>query len=631
MHTIPFSQSITRAEGCLLSRIRFFSMSAQNLSWILAMKQPPFAPFVALIAVLVAAGQAQATDYTWTGSTSGNWSNSMNWSSAPVFNADSGIVFNSSSANLTNFIDVDRTVGAISFDQLASGVSIRLDNGSSTGRTLTLGNATVAPTITVVGNSTVTHTIGSTSNGGVALGGNLTVNVDSATLDATILTIARPVSGGFGITKEGTGLLYLNATNTYTGKTVVNGGRVRIANTGSLGANPGSFVADQVTLNSGSLYLPSSGSLGNRGITLGAGGGGFIANNGASFTIDASIAGTGNLTQQGFSQGFTLTLSANNTFSGATSINSPGSATMVLTAINALQNSAIDTTNTVTGNATAGFRLNYGANTNLNIGGLIGNKDLSTIFRTDGNYGTVTTITLNTVDGKDLSYSGAITGARSLVKTGNGTQTFTGALSYTGTTNVSAGTLVMNGSYTGNGSISVASGATLSGNGTIVGATTIAGSLSPGNSPGLLTFNGSLALEDTTITTMEINGTSRGSTFDAVDVVGAPGALTYNGTMNLVIGTTFSAGNYTFDLFDFVSHSNSFDFVSLTGNYTGALTNNAGIWTTTTNSGAESWTFTQSTGVLNLVVVPEPSTLALAMFGVAGIGYVARRRLKRGE
>ncbi len=590
------------------------------------MKQSLLAHLVAFIAALVAAGQVHATDYTWTGSTSGNWSVSANWSSAPVFNAANGIIFSGTPGNLTNFIDVDRTIGAITLDQLTSNASIRLDNGVSTGRTLTLGNATVAPTITVVGTSFVTHTIGSTGVGSVALGGNLTVDVDSGVFE-TLLTIARPISGGFGITKEGTGFLYLNATNTYTGKTVVNGGRVRIAGAGSLGSNPGSFVADQVTLNDGSLYFGSGTvAFGNRGITLGAGGGSFIANNDQTFTLDGTIAGAGNLTMTSFSTGnATLVLQQANTFTGNTIIQK---GILSLTNANALQFSPFDTTTSIVGQGGSGLRTTGAA---LNLGGLIGNKNLADIYTTTtGGYGSVTTITLNTVDGKDLSYSGAITGARSLIKTGNGTQTFTGALSYTGNTTVSAGTLVMNGSYTGNGSISVASGATLSGNGTIVGATTIAGSLSPGNSPGLLTFNGSLALQDTTITTMEINGTSRGSTFDAVDVVGAPGALTYNGTMNLAIGTTFSAGNYTFDLFDFATQSNSFDFVSLTGNYTGTLTNNAGVWTTTTNSGAESWTFTQSTGVLNLVVVPEPSTLALAMFGVAGIGYVVRRRLTPG-
>jgi autotransporter-associated beta strand protein len=77
------------------------------------------------------------------------------------------------------------------------------------------------------------------------------------------------------------------------------------------------------------------------------------------------------------------------------------------------------------------------------------------------------------------------------------TLTLSGSNSYTGATTVNSGTLLVNnttGSGTGSGGVSVASGATLGGSGTIAGATAISGTLSPGNSPGVLTFGSDLSL-----------------------------------------------------------------------------------------------------------------------------------------
>jgi hypothetical protein len=49
------------------------------------------------------------------------------------------------------------------------------------------------------------------------------------------------------------------------------------------------------------------------------------------------------------------------------------------------------------------------------------------------------------------------------------------------------------------------------------------------------------------------------------------------------------------------------------------------VWTCTT--GLQQWTFTEASGVLSLVTVPEPSVLALLAVGIVGLlGYVWRRR-----
>jgi hypothetical protein len=126
---------------------------------------------------------------------------------------------------------------------------------------------------------------------------------------------------------------------------------------------------------------------------------------------------------------------------------------------------------------------------------------------------------------------------------------------------------------------------------------------------------------------MEINGAgTRGSDFDAVNVVGL---LTYDGALSLSLGTTFGFGSYSFDLFDFGSTSGSFDTVDLAGNYSGSLTNTGGVWglTSVTGSLTNTWTFTESSGVLAVEVVPEPSTYALLVLAAVGLGaHVIRRR-----
>ena len=234
---------------------------------------------------------------------------------------------------------------------------------------------------------------------------------------------------------------------------------------------------------------------------------------------------------------------------------------------------------------------------------------------------------------------------RGMTKTGSAALTLSTNNTYTGATTVSAGSLILgaSGSVGSSSVLDVASGATLNvsavtggfvvgssqtlrGSGTVVGNTTVNGALQPGNSPGLLGFNDALTLGSTAATTMEINGTGiRGTAYDAVNV---GNLLTYDGTLTLTLGTTFAEGSYSFDLFDFGSQTGSFDSVTLGGSYGGSLVNDGlGVWGLT--SGAETWTFDQSTGALAVGVVPEPSTLALSGFGLLALAVSALRKRRR--
>ncbi|MDZ4185467.1 MAG: hypothetical protein U1D97_10885, partial [Desulfuromonadales bacterium] len=110
---------------------------------------------------------------------------------------------------------------------------------------------------------------------------------------------------------------------------------------------------------------------------------------------------------------------------------------------------------------------------------------------------------------------------------------------YGGTTTVSSGTLLVNGSLGGAGAVTVAAGATLGGAGVITGHTTVNGTLSPGTSPGTLTFEGNLTLGSGSTSEFEINGLLVGQ-YDQV-------LLSSLGTQNLTLGGTLDVTFGTFD------------------------------------------------------------------------------------
>lgn len=153
--------------------------------------------------------------------------------------------------------------------------------------------------------------------------------------------------------------------------------------------------------------------------------------------------------------------------------------------------------------------------------------------------------------------------------------------------------------------VTIQEGATLGGNGIIQGNTTIAGTLSPGNSPGLLTFGSNLTLQSSSTSFFEIDGTTRGVDHDAVDVTGT---LNLNGTLEILFGFTPGISD-TFNLFNAGSINGDFSSITFL------------------NSGFDG-SFDAATGVLSLTAIPEPSTYA-AIAGIIMFGLVLYRRRKR--
>lgn len=361
----------------------------------------------------------------------------------------------------------------------------------------------------------------------------------------TVTGVFTPGSGGgvsvaagdliLGGGPTASGISNLAASGVLTGNLVLSG-------TQRLNVNDGATLSG-----SGQIQLPTSGALisnlsGNAGGTVSAGIG--LNSTGQSFTAGswtdatytpgsftstigatrgANTSTTGNLAISGVISGDSdldlsnsslsgggggvLTLSAQNTYSGNTTINSgtpdvAGTASIKLGIANALPSTSGVIVGTKTGIGAARLDINGfnqqvayladGANATVGT-----TKNLSIV----NNGPQDATLTLGGATTPGKGFGGVIgTGSQmiNVVKTGANTQTLTGANTYTGSTTIAEGTLALSGAGSINASptITVASGATfdvaavaagytvangqtLGGSGTVSGAATVGGTIAP--------------------------------------------------------------------------------------------------------------------------------------------------------
>ncbi len=569
----------------------------------------------------------------------------------------------------------------------ASALTIVGSNPSGNPGTVTLGGANTYSGATTITRGTLSlNNVDALQNtSGLTLGGTsaatLTTVINGITLAAPITIANSGVSStiAFGRSTAAAGSITLNGAIGGGGNIIFStpnnnsGGNAQTINLGAAGTYAGSTTMTTGNFNNSTTIRNTSGAANVLPVTTVltmSGGSGTGSGRTVTFDLNGQnqeLAGLTNVTAADRNQRITsstaATLTINNSadytfgnnttgadpgsgqLTGAVALTKKGAGTFTLASgighthtgktvveagilsvehQNSLQNSAFDTTNSMTGTSTGGLRATV---TTLNIGGLIGNKNFADVFTTTGGYTGLTALTLNPGSGITHIYSGDIgDGATSMTvtKTGGGTQILSGDQTYTGATNINAGTLVISatGSTDASSVVTVGTSGTLAGSGTINGGATINGFLAPGETLGVITFGSTLALASSSTTIIEIDGIDRGTDYDGVDT---SGALTYGGALTLELGFIFGNGSYTFDLFDILGgQSGDLTSVALTGSYTGTLTNmGSGIWQTTTNSGDQTWSFSQSSGNLTLNVIPEPST---ALLGGLGILALLRRR-----
>jgi len=512
---------------------------------------------------------------TWNLNGNGNWTPAGNWSGgAPNGVGDAAIFGTVITAPRTVTLNSGRTVGSVVFDSAHS-----YTVGNST-NTLTLDVSSGSVTITVnSGSGSATHTISSplSLNDALIVTNNATglLNFDLSSGNALSgtnrnltfagggdITVADPIATGTGtLTKNGSGKLTLSGVNTFTGKTVINAGSVRIGAETGLGNNPGSFAADQLTFDGGTLHATASLTIddANRGLTLLGGGGEFEAGSGITLTISNVITGSGGLSK---ADAGTLALGANNTFTGGLTIKGGIVRLDHAGALNSATPNAVSFSNSSTGT----LRLN---GQSVTVSGLNSGTPTGAPLVENAS-ATAATLTVNQGSGTStfagVLQNGAGGGALSLTKSGSGTLVLSGANTYTGATTVSGGELVLASTGSLASPTTVQTGATLSGTGTISGNVTAqsGGSLvvATSGTAGTFTVGGAsaLSLNGGSFGYFDLGGTTLGS----YDRVVAPSAtLLANGAIHVtLIGAFAPADGDAFQLFQAASYGGSptFDF-----------------------------------------------------------------------
>lgn len=488
--------------------------------------------------------------------------------------------------------------------------------GASTDRLLTITNGTAGSFVESSGSGALVFT----NTGAIAQGGNVANTRvmglgGSNTGDNTFAPVIGNATGATGLIKSGSGTWILTGVNTYTNPTMVSGGILQAVDGVSLPSasilqlrggvfqSSGTFSRQVTTASGGVNWSSSSGGFAARGGVLALqlnGGTASVTWNGNSFVQDARTLILGSTRADNlvdFQNGLSLGTTGTNTRT-VTAVDNPSSTT-----------------------------------------------DRSRI-------------------------SGVITGiaTQTFQKDGNGLLELTAVNTYSGTTVVSAGTLMVSGVGTINSSASVqvaggarfvysntataisrpialagsgtSSRAVLGGKGTIATSVVldnVGDTLSPGESPGVLSFN---AVQDWDAFSYdwELNNfadnTSAGTAFDQIQITGG---------LDLTDGTTGSyllnvisltAGNVTGLVPNFSETTKSWVILAATGGITGFsasdwIINSSAFLSSPSALGTWSIGINDTLGTDSLVLtysIPEPSTCLLLGLGAAGVLFGFRRR-----
>jgi autotransporter-associated beta strand protein len=529
------------------------------------------------------------------------------------FNQTTGALSGSGSVTLGSATLTASSANTSTFSGVMSGTGGYTKAG--TGNTIFTGNNTYTGTTTINGGAL------SIGNGGT------TGTIAGPIADNSVLLFNRSdnilfsgnISGTGQMYQEGSGILALAGSNSYSGATFVANGTLQAQGLNVFSPNSDTYVLGGTTLDLNGFNQVIGALVGSGSVHLG--GGKLTVTSRSNSAFSGVISGTGIVAQGGTK---TLTLSGSNTYSGGTTISSgtieaansnalgTGTVTMsggtllldnsvtISDAVSITSSSFIDVNGSDT--ATISGQLSGSApfekdgtgtliltNTN-NVNTYSGNISYhGTLTCGNGSCGSGTVTFLGTIlalnDGytvnnplvlSDNGYvsvasgSASITGAISesngpwgLTKSGPGLLNLTGSGTYTGPTIVSDGTLVLGGTI--KSGVLVKSGATLGLSGTVLGGVTVASggtiaAVNTGAAPAVLSTSSLTDQGGTYVVRFNSDNTS--------DRIVASGAVALgNGTVDAI--PTAAASAYTFD--------QRYTIISTAQPVTGAFSNPAGF------------------------------------------------------
>ncbi|MBK1825762.1 beta strand repeat-containing protein [Haloferula rosea] len=155
--------------------------------------------------------------------------------------------------------------------------------------------------------STASETVGALSGSGTINtnspgGGTAVLSIGAGDADGNFSGLLENAGGVLALTKVGAGTQTITGTNTYTGKTAINGGILEVDGVDVFGPIPGVATADQISFNGGIIKTIGSFDfdIANRGITTTApGGGGFNIPLGETVNVTSPVVGDGSITKSG--------------------------------------------------------------------------------------------------------------------------------------------------------------------------------------------------------------------------------------------------------------------------------------------------------------------------------------------
>jgi autotransporter-associated beta strand protein len=308
-----------------------------------------------------------------------------------------------------------------------------------------------------------------------------------------------------------------------------------------------------------------------------------------------------------------------------------GATKLQLANVNALQSATLDMASGDAGTV----EFTVAGNNTYSLGGLQGSRSLPF----GGNSLSVGS------NGQSTTYSGVLSGGGGFTKVGSGNLILAGTSTYTGTTTVSAGRLSVNGSL-GSSPVAVLAASELGGSGFVGGSVSVAsgGTLAPGNS--IASFaTGTATFAAGATFAYEVDSTNPLSLGSAADL------LVVSGNLNLDTGngTILTLADLAGSPSPFVDNTTIFALINYSGTWNGGLFTYGGTPLAdggTFTAGSQQWVIdynrASATGLANftgdylpsssfvtITAVPEPSTCAMALAGLACGGYSMFRRRKR--